>query len=170
MSGPPASVALWMPWFIKEHRASASTLTHIEHSALCYLLMLFWEYDGKLPNDDKFIARHLRLSPKQWQGMRETLLHECVIVGGAITHPKLIAEIAKAKSNVEQKRKAGKASAAARQALREGNGCSTDVPTAVQPRAGSGEGKGPLPRNEFLGEGSVTREDGSPFAVIGGGR
>lgn len=158
---PPASVALWMPWFIKEHRANASTLNHIEHSALCYLLMLFWEHDGILPNDDKFLARHLRLSVKQWQGMRDTILHDCAIASGTISHPKLIAEIAKAKTNVEQKRKAGLASAAARKNQRDGNGCSTAVATAVQPRAGSGEGDGPLPAHELL-EGAV------PFRVKGG--
>jgi uncharacterized protein YdaU (DUF1376 family) len=159
---PPASVALWMPWFIKEHRANASTLTHIEHSALCYLLMLFWEHDGSLPNDDKFLSKHLRLSIKQWQAMRPTLLHDCTISGGSISHPKLVAEIAKAKVNVEQKRKAGQASAAARKAQREVNGCSTAVATAVQPRAGNGDGDGSTqpshPRSEVSGVEPHARE------------
>lgn len=159
---PPASVTLWMPWFIKEHRANASTLTHTEHSALCYLVMLLWERDGTLPNDDKFLARHLRLTGKQWRDMRDTILHDCTIVGNTISHPKLIAEIAKAKLNVEQKRKAGIASAEARRAARDANGCSTAVATAVQrsgngsatahqPRAGSGEGDGPIQHKGSLG-------------------
>lgn len=159
------SVTLWMPWFIKEHRANASTLSHIEHSALCYLNMLLWERDGQLPNDDKFLARHLRLSIKQWKAMRDTILHDCTISGNVISHPGLIAEIAKAKVNVEQKRKAGQASAAARKAQRASNGCSTGVATAVQPRAGSGEGDGPIQRDSSGGEGIGN----GPFRVVKGG-
>lgn len=166
MSKPPASVALWMPWFIKEHRANASTLSHIEHSALCYLLMLFWEHEGQLPNDDKYLAKHLKLSARQWGEMRDTLLHECTIAGGIITHPALTKEVEKARKNQEQKSIAGKASAAARKA----NGCSTAVATAVQPRAGSGEGDGPIHGMSSVGESVSAREDSNPFRVIGGGK
>lgn len=171
----PASVGIWMPWFIRDHRASASTLTHIEHSALCYLNMLFWEHGGTLPNDDKFLARHLRLSVKQWKVMRDTILHDCTIAGSAISHPLIIAEVAKARNNVEQKRRAGIASAAARKAQREGNGCSTDVTTAAQrrgngeatarqPRAGGGAGAGPIQPKGYL-EGDVSAK---PFRVVEG--
>ena len=166
MSKPPASVALWMPWFIKEHRANASTLSHIEHSALCYLLMLFWEHEGSLPNDDKYLAKHLKLTGKQWADMRDTLLHDCTIAGGSITHPALSAEVVKARKNQEQKSIAGKASAAAR----KNNGCSTAVATAVQPRAGSGEGDGPFHEMSSVREGGSAHEDGNPFRVIGGGK
>jgi uncharacterized protein YdaU (DUF1376 family) len=159
------SVTLWMPWFIKEHRANASTLSHVEHSALCYLNMMLWEHGGQIPNDDKFLARHLRLSVKQWKGMRDTLLHHCTVAGNVISHPGLIAEFAKAQANQEQKRKAGQASAAARKAQREGNGCSTGVTTAVQPRAGSGEGDGPIQRDSSGGEGIGD----TPFRVVKGG-
>lgn len=165
MSKPPASVALWMPWFIKEHRANASTLSHIEHSALCYLLMLFWEHEGSLPNDDKYLAKHLKLSTKQWNDMRDTLLHDCTIAGGVISHPALSAEVVKARKNQEQKSIAGKASAAARKS----NGCSTAVATAVQPRAGSGEGEGTFHEISSVKGGSLSREE-NPFTVIGGGR
>jgi len=174
------TVSIWMPWFIKDHRAFASTLSHIEHSALCYLNMLFWEHGGTLPNDDKFIARHLRLSAKQWKDMRDTILHNCTIASGAISHPVIVAEIAKAKINVEQKRKAGMASAAARRAHREGNGCSTAVvtagqreangeATARQPRAGGGGGGGPTkPREGCYSDGVVSAHD-APFRVVDGG-
>lgn len=165
-ASPPASVALWMPWFIKEHRANASTLSHLEHSALCYLLMLFWEHDGTLPDDDRWLAKQLRLSNKQWCVARVTLLNDCVISGGRISHPKLQAEIVKARRNQAQKSIAGKASAAARKV----NGCSTAVPTAVQPRAGKGEGI-LADRGSFLSEGIDTREDEpTPFDVIKGGK
>lgn len=161
---PPASVKLWMPWFIQERRSEASTLTHTEHSVLCYLHMLLWERDGTVPDDDRWIAKNVRLSVAQWKGMRNTILQGCVIAGGQISHPALQAEIVKARLNVEQKRKAGQASAAARKAQREGNGCSTAVATAVQPRAGSGVGSG-------LSQCSTTGVEvgDRPFRVVGGG-
>lgn len=169
------SVSIWMPWFLKDHRATASTLSHIEHSALCYLKMLLWEHGGTLPNDDKFLARHLRLSLSQWKAMRDAILMDCTIAGNAIHDPQILAEVIKARNNVEQKRKAGMASAAARRTQRDGNGCSTDVATAVQrngngeatatqPRAGGGEGAGPYQAGSSVG---VVEE--RPFRVVEGG-
>jgi uncharacterized protein YdaU (DUF1376 family) len=134
-----------MPWFIRDHRAAAMTLSHVEHSAYTYLKMLLWEKGGSIADDDRAIAKALRLTIRQWQPMRVTLLAECTIAGGRITDPGIVSELAKARTNIEQKRKAGRASAAARSAQREGNGCSTAVATAVQPRAGGGAGEGISP-------------------------
>lgn len=158
---PPASVALWMPWFIKEHRSKASTLSHTEHSVLTYLLMQLWEGEGTIPDDDAWIARRVRLTPRQWKAMRAIILEDCVIANGTISHPVLLVEIEKARANVEQKRKAGRASAAARKA----NARSTAVPTAVQPRAGSGEGEGP---SQGIGLGDTLGD--RPFRVVEGGQ
>lgn len=158
---PLASVKLWMPLFIKEHRAKASTLTHTEHSAMTYFTMLLWERDGSILDDDKWIAKQVRLTTKQWKEIKASIIDDCVVSGGKIEHPELIKEIEKAKKNVEQKRKAGLASAAARKA----NGCSTAVTTAVQPRAGSGVGEGPTQREVV----STNLKD-EPFSVFKGGR
>ena len=153
------SSKIWMPFYIKDHRATASTMSHIEHSGYCYLMMLFWERDGVIQDDDKFIAKSLRMNFNQWKKIRRTLISECVISDGLITHPKTVLEVAKANGNIEQKRRAGIASAEAR----KGNGCSTAVPTesqrngngwatAGQPRAGGGGGdvvlSQPKPRKE----------------------
>lgn len=166
------SVALWMPWFIRDHRARASTLSHIEHSALCYFRMLLWENDGAVTDDDRAIARELRLTLRQWQAMRPILVRDCTIAGGRISSPEIIAELAKARVNIDQKRKAGKASAAARAAQRDSNGCSADVATAVQPRAGGGGGEGyslSVPsQEEKLVSGDVCARDA--LRVLHGGR
>lgn len=140
MSDLPASVAIWMPLYIKDRRAKVSTFSHLEHSALTYFAMLLWESGGKVADDDRALAKAMRLSPKQWQSIRPIILHDCTVAGGVITHPFTVSEVAKAKTNSEQKRKAGIASAEARKRQREGNGCSTAVATAVQPRAGGGGG------------------------------
>lgn len=161
MSKPLASVKLWMPFFIKEHRAKASTLTHTEHSALTYFTMLLWERDGVVPDDDKWIAKQLRLSTRQWKAMKSSIIEDCVVSGGLIEHPDWVAEVQKAKANVEQKRHAGMASAAARKA----NARSTAVATHVQPRAGSGEGEGPYQEGN-----DYTQPKDGPFSVLEGGK
>jgi uncharacterized protein YdaU (DUF1376 family) len=140
---------LWMPWFIKDHRANASTLDHIEHSALCYLNMLLWEHGGIVRDDDKWISRNLRLSQSKWKAIKDVVLAGCDCSGGVIKSQVIIDEFAKAQANIEQKRKAGIASAMARKQStavertlqRNANG----EATARQPRAGSGEGGGSGP-------------------------
>lgn len=150
MSKEP-SVKLWMPLYIRAHKAAASTLKPVEHSASIYLLMWLWEEGGVVPDDDRLIARNLRLSVPQWRAMKSLLLQDCTIANGQITSEWHVEEVAKAKVNQAQKSKAGKASAAAKAAAKAallGNGCSTavetDEPTARQPRAGKGEGEGPF--------------------------
>ena len=167
---------LWMPWFIKDHRANASTLDHVEHSALCYLNMLLWEHGGILRDDDKWISRNLRLSVSKWRVMKSVVLAHCFCVDGLIQSQAIIDEFAKAQSNIEQKRKAGIASAKARKQAtavertlqRNGNG----EATARQPRAGSGEGGGPFQERGYVIKGgglknlppvNVGGDDGDAF-------
>ena len=137
-----ATVGIWMPLFIKDRRAQAATLNHVEHSVLAYLEMLLWEHEGMVRDDDAMLARELRLSTKQWRAMREHVLRGCELREGFIYHPAIDREHRTAKRNVAQKQLAGRASAEARKARTATNGCSTAVATAVQPRAGGGGGVG----------------------------
>ena len=168
MSDQPTSVSIWMPWFIKDHLATASTLDHEEHSVLCYFKMLLWQHQGVLPDDDHWIAKRVRIAKCKWSAMRPTIIEDCTAAGGKITHPTIAAEHAKAVENVEKKRKAGLASAAARAAKaageQTGNIRSTGVGTHVQPRAGEGEGTGP---EDDLVTSTTVRE--KPFRVLDGG-
>ena len=171
-----SGVELWMPVWLKDRRAAVATLTKAEHSAFDYLEMLFWERSGVIPDNDRDIARELRISVKQWQTFRGVLLKQCTVSGGLITHPRIVAEVSKAKVNLSQKSKAGKASAAARaaasEAQRNTNGCSTAVATAVQPRAGGGVGVGIIEhqiQEEGLGGSLTHAREAGPFAVIAGG-
>lgn len=147
-----ATVCIWMPWFIKDHRAFVSTLTHFEHSAYCFFRMHLWMHGGEVPDDEKSLARELKISVAQLKKIRAVLMRDCEIHDGVIREPAMKAEYAKALANNAQKKAAGRASAAARAASKEGNGRSTDVPTGVatdvptgvptarQPRAGGGGG------------------------------
>lgn len=103
------SVSIWMPLFINEHKAAASTLTHLEHSASVYFAILLWENGGLVPNDDKFLARHLRLKPKEWTSVKELLLLDCVVAGATITHPATVDRVEKARAKRIQNSEAAKA-------------------------------------------------------------
>ena len=148
MNSDAPKATLWMPWFIKDHRAAASTLDHVEHSALCYLQMLLWEHGGVLPDNDKMLAKKLRLSVSKWRAMREAVLAGCIVADGVIRSELIVTEFAKAQANIEQKRKAGIASAEARKKAtgveRALNGRSNGTATARQPRAGGGVGDGTM--------------------------
>lgn len=166
MTYQATSVGIWMPWHLKDHLARASTLSHQEHSVLCYLRMLLWQHGGQIVDDDRWIARRVRLTLRQWQSMKAIVTEDCTVAGGRITNSFLAAEHAKAIANVEQKKKAGKASAAARAAKsrgeQNGNTSSTGVPTVVQPRAGGGAGPTQgCSSGDSLGD--------NPFRVVPGG-
>lgn len=164
---------LWMPWFIRDHRSVASTLDHVEHSALCYLKMLLWENGGTIRDDDRWIAKNLRLPLAKWKALRSVVLDGCITANGCIKSPEISAEFDKAQANIEQKRKAGIASAIARKEAtaveRALNGRSNGSATARQPRAGSGGGSGPIQEGSYhldgMGDG-----DQNPFAVVKGGK
>lgn len=176
MSNDTPKATLWMPWFIKDHKAFASTLDHIEHSALCYLKMLLWENGGTIPDCDKWIAKSVRLPVQKWKAIRNAVLDGCVVENGSIMLPEIAKEFEKAQANIEQKRKAGIASAISRKSAtaveralqRNANG----EATASQPRAGSGGGSGSGPFHErssvieSLGDGVGE----NPFAVVRGGK
>jgi len=171
MTSETPKATLWMPWFIKDHRATASTLDHLEHSALCYLNMLLWENGGAVRDDDKWLAKNLRLSVAKWKAIRSSVLADCTVTNGRIQSPAIIAEFAKAQANIEQKRRAGIASGKARKEAtaveRTLNGRSNGEATAHEPRAGSGGGAS---SNERPLIGSTRFEDDGPFNVIPGGR
>lgn len=164
---------LWMPWFIRDHRSVASTLDHVEHSALCYLKMLLWENGGTIRDDDRWIAKNLRLPLAKWKALRGVVLDGCITANGSIHSPAIATEFAKAQSNIEQKRRAGIASAKARKGAtdveRALNERGVSVATSGTPRAGSGGGSGPIQEGSYhldgMGDG-----DQNPFAVVKGGK
>lgn len=171
MASEAPKATLWMPWFIKDHRATASTLDHVEHSALCYLNMLLWEHGGAIRDDDKWIAKNLRLSVAKWKAIRGNVLSDCVVTGGVIRCPAIVTEFDKAQANIEQKRRAGIASAKARKEAtaveRALNERSNETATARQPRAGGGGGAF---SKDGVGGGSANLDSDGPFLIVTGGR
>lgn len=174
---------IWFPYHIKDIRSETYNMSRIEKSAYIDLLEILWERDGVFPVDDKWIATELNMKPREWVAMRDRVLRQFVVSNGCLSHPRFTIELEKAKLNVEQKRRAGMASAEARKSQRTFNGRSTGVPTADpterqregngeatarQPYAGGGGGGGPSQQASLV-RGSVTRED-APFRIVDGGK
>jgi uncharacterized protein YdaU (DUF1376 family) len=180
---------IWFPYHIKDIRSETYNMSRIEKSAYIDLLEMLWERDGSIPADDKWIAIELGMKPREWTAMRDRVLRQFVSANGCLSHPRFTVELEKAKANVEQKRRAGIASAEARKSQRAFNGRSTGVPTADpterqrdtqrlgngsatarQPRAGGGGGGGnPIPIHEGELEGGYGVCDGNPFRFAAGG-
>ena len=62
-----------MPLWTDAYLADTGHLTATEHGAYLLLLMAAWRSGGRLPNDDKKLARFARVSSGQWKRMRETI-------------------------------------------------------------------------------------------------
>ena len=124
------SKPIWMPLNVADYLKDTRHLSTREHGAYLLLLMHAWTSDGELPADEVRLARITSLTPKEWRFSREIILDFFVLVENSYRHNRIDAELARADEFIEQKREAGKASAAAR-AQRSFNGRSTGVATGT---------------------------------------
>lgn len=144
---------IWFPYHIKDFRSETHRMSHAEKGVYVELWEMLWEAGGSTVADDKWLADELGLRPREWAAMRDKVLRHFSVKSGRLEHPRLTAELAKARANIEQKRKAGIASAAARKKAtgvqRAFNGRTNGEATAGQPRAGGGEGEGTLAKDRY---------------------
>ncbi len=104
----------WMPLWIDDYMAATATLTTQEHGAYLLLIFHYWR-EGSLPEDDKKLARIVRLSLKEWMAIRE------VIAGfffDGWKHKRVEKELAKCSDLSEKRKVAAERSHAARSQLR----------------------------------------------------
>lgn len=126
---------IWMPLYVADYLADTVHLSTEEHGAYLLLLMYAWTNGGELPGQDDRLRRITRMDSEAWSASGEELKSFFYLdpETGVYRHHRIDTEIAKALNNVEQRSKAGKASAAKRAAERaaqqNGNGNSTDVAT-----------------------------------------
>jgi uncharacterized protein YdaU (DUF1376 family) len=102
MSGPP-----WMPLNIADYLRDTTHLQAEESGAYLHLIMAYW-VAGKLPDDDRQLARISKISYKKWKHIRPVL--EAFFRPGFSSHKRIDKELQRAaeikKINTERARQA----------------------------------------------------------------
>lgn len=172
---------IWFPYHIKDIRSETYNMSRFEKCLYVDLIEILWENDGSVPSEDKWLSANLGMKLREWASVKDRVLRSFEISNGILSHKRISLELNKAKACLDQKRRAGIASAEAKKAAKEAAERSTDAErvlqralnercngevtenqreangesTASQPRAGGGGGGGvgplPLPRETSLG-------------------
>lgn len=118
-------VDTWMPFYVADYLRDTRHLSATEHGAYMLLIMQAWTQGGLLPLDPVRLARIAGLSRDEWAEMGDMVMEFFVRTNDGYRHNRVDRELDRARGMVEQRKAAGKASAAARAAKREGNDRST---------------------------------------------
>jgi uncharacterized protein YdaU (DUF1376 family) len=124
----------WMPLYVADYLADTGELSTLEHGAYMLLIMHYWSKGG-LPNDDQKLARITRLSPKEWQAVRDTLAS---LFGPEWSHKRIDAELAKAEEKHERRAEAGRKGGMAKAAGHQNPSNATAMPEPRQSNAVAG--------------------------------
>lgn len=124
----------WMPLYVADYTADTMHLSGPEHGAYLLLLMHSWR-TGPLPDNDLALARIARTEPGAWRKMAPTIRAFFDASPEGLTQARLERVRAEQGAKIEQRRAAGKASAAARASQRPFNGRSTSVEVPLPSRS-----------------------------------
>lgn len=102
----------WMPLYVADYLADTGHLSTVEHGAYMLLIMHYWQ-TGVLPDDDRKLARIVRLTADQWQEIRDTLAD---LFEPGWTHKRIDAELAHASDVISKRSAAAKEMHAKRKA------------------------------------------------------
>lgn len=117
----------WMPLYIGDYLADTMRLEGPEHGAYLLLIMHYWR-NGPLPNDQRTLAAIARTKRPAWAAMADSVTAFFRLgEDGKWHHKRIDKELGRIASVVDQKRAAGKASAARRALQREANEKATPV-------------------------------------------
>jgi uncharacterized protein YdaU (DUF1376 family) len=97
-----------MPLYVGDYLADTVHLDGMASGAYLHLLMAMWRAGGKLPADDKKLARLTKLTPDQWKRVRDDVTAFFTRRGGSITHKRLSKELAKYHDKTVRLSEAGK--------------------------------------------------------------
>lgn len=62
----------WMPLYIGDYLRDTTHLGALESGAYLHLIMDYWQ-NGKLPDDEKMLARITKMTDREWKKSRATL-------------------------------------------------------------------------------------------------
>lgn len=136
----------WMPLHIGDYLKDTGHLTATEHGAYLLLIMHYWEH-GRLPADERLIARIAKLDSSQWTESRDIL---AMLFGEGWSHKRIDLELAKAEEIIEKRRNAAN----------ERHGRTKADASAVHMQSKSSD-TGALPRTNNLSS-SLRSDDSAP--------
>lgn len=119
----------WMPLYVSDYLKKTRRLSTAQHGAYFLLLLEAWTHNGIIPSDDASLARIVGMSTREWRAAKPVLLGFWDVCEGGFTQDRVQKELARAKELIEQRSRAGKASAEARERQRTFNERSTSVAT-----------------------------------------
>lgn len=102
------SAAPFMQLYIADYLGDTQHLSTEQHGAYLLLLMAMWRADGRLPNDEKKLARITRVSLRRWHIVAPDVMAFFDVDGGDITQKRLVEERQKVTSISEKRSASGK--------------------------------------------------------------
>lgn len=99
--------APFMQLYVADYLGDTRHLTTEQHGAYLLLLMTMWRADGRLPNDDKKLARIASCPPSRWAKIKDEVMEFFVIEGDEITNQRLMFELKKASEKSIKRAEAG---------------------------------------------------------------
>jgi uncharacterized protein YdaU (DUF1376 family) len=105
----------WMPLYIGDYLRDTQKLQAEQHGAYLLLILEAWTHDGRIPTDPEELSTIARVPLDRWQSHTAAkvlpFFRQC---GDSYVHDRVAQELERARSNFEQKSRAGAAGAAAR--------------------------------------------------------
>lgn len=98
----------WMPFYWADYRADTSHLSAIEHGGYILLIGHYWTTGKPLPLDDGQLSRIAAMTASEWRKHSAVITAFFTEQNGSLTHARIDKELAKAISNLEAHRAAGK--------------------------------------------------------------
>ena len=121
----------WMPLYWGDYLRDTMHLRTEGHGAYLLLIGAYWTSGEPLPDDDDQLSAITRLDVRAWNRLRPTLARFFTIADGLWRHSRIDAELWRASSITEARRKAGKIGGK-RRSKREANDESNEKQKATQ--------------------------------------
>ncbi len=114
----------WMPLYIADYLGDTTHLGAAEHGAYLLLIMHYWLTCGTIPDDDRQLARIVRMAPGEWKRVRPIIQ---AFFSNGWQHHRIDGEIAKANAKHERRQGAGKAGGIAKAIAQQKPSNATDL-------------------------------------------